>query len=1131
MWSVWRKNIILVIITEKVVIIQSVLVSWKEELAKMVPVNVISTYSLLKSTIRPEKLVEFAKAQGYSAVALTDENVLYGAVKFYHAAQAANLTPVLGLKVRIANFKTIVYAKGSQGYQALSRLSSTIMTQADPLSLATFLKLTANLPIAVEPATILLAYQDQDLQAILRALTKEHPIDLYAGINLELDPVQQTAIQNWAQKHDLPLLAMDPVEYLKPDDYFSTQVLRAIGNGHEIKDPHLVANRQGSHFLRSAAELMQAYQTAGLKEAALNTERLARECQLTIKFQAPVLPAFPVPTEESSQAYLQKLCQAGLRARGLTTAPYQDRLAHELAQIHKLGFDDYFLIVWDVMHFVHQQKITTGPGRGSAAGSLVAYALQITDVDPLKYHLLFERFLNPERAQMPDIDLDIPDNHRQAVLAYIHQRYGHQRVAQIITFGTLAAKQALKDVARVFRLPTYLSDQLNDILGQIQIKDRLTIAKAVKDSQALVNLMSDQPLVDLIVKTAQKLEGLPRHDSIHAAGIVLANSPLINLVPLQGGFGDDELMVTQYAKETVEAVGLLKMDFLGLRNLTIMDLALRLIHQRQPDFDLTKVPLDDSATLRLFSQGNTDGIFQFESRGIRRVLVNLGLDNFEDLVAVNALYRPGPLNNIDHFIARKHGTESYHLPDPSLQAILGTTYGVLVYQEQVMQVASVMAGFTLGQADLLRRAMSHKNQATMEQMKTRFLAGAEKKGYAKALAIQVYDYIERFAQYGFNRSHAVAYSKMAFEMAYLKVHFPAEFFVALLEIEPNFNKKRDHFADAKQRGVTVVGPRINLSQAGFSLQNGKIIVGFQSIRGLRSDFIAAILKARQAGPFKDIYDFLSRLPEQWATEKYLVPLICVGAFDGLGYNRAELLDSLAGLLSGGKFHLFEPSLQPIMHQLPELPLGERLAKENEYLGVYLSGHPASQYRRLRQQLGGQLIHDVQPDQPTTLVVLFNRSRTVHTKKAHRQMAFVNASDESGQIALTIFPQQYAKFYQLLAKPNQIVAVTGKCVRHNDETEVIVDQLKLANTFKPTNQGDSARWALRLLPEVAESGLKRVETVIKEHPGNYPVVVYDVQTQAARQLLNGAAGDEVTHQAFNAAIGSANVVFQKLPLKK
>lgn len=1097
----------------------------------MVPVNVISTYSLLKSTIRPEKLVEFAKAQGYSAVALTDENVLYGAVRFCHAAQAANLIPVLGLKISLENFHAIVYAKGSQGYQALSRLSSTIMTQAQPLTMAVFLKLTANLPIAVEPATILLAYQDQSLQAILKSLTKEHPSDLYAGITLELDPVQQTAIQNWAQKYRLPLLAMDPVEYLRADDYFSTQVLRAIGTGHEIKAPHLVADHKGPHFLRSNNEMVQAYRAAGLEEAVTNTDQLAEECQLMIKFQSPVLPAFPVPNEETSQSYLQKLCQAGLRVRGLTSQPYQDRLTHELKQIHNLGFDDYFLIVWDVMHFVHQQKITTGPGRGSAAGSLVAYALQITDVDPLKYHLLFERFLNPERAQMPDIDLDIPDNHRQEVLAYVHQRYGHQRVAQIITFGTLAAKQALKDVARIFKLPTYLSDQLNGILGQIQSKDRLTIAGAVKSSQALVNLMNDQPLVSLIVKTAQKLEGLPRHDSIHAAGIVLANEPLMDLVPLQGGFGDDELMVTQYAKETVEAVGLLKMDFLGLRNLTIMDSALQLIHQRQPKFDLTKVPLDDPATLRLFSQGNTDGIFQFESRGIRRVLINLGIDNFEDLVAVNALYRPGPMDNIDHFIARKYGTEDYQLPDPSLQAILGTTYGVLVYQEQVMQVASIMAGFTLGQADLLRRAMSHKNQATMDQMKARFLAGAEKKGYAKNLASQVYDYIERFAQYGFNRSHAVAYSKMAFEMAYLKVHFPTEFFVALLEIEPNLNKKRDHFADAKRSGVTVVGPRINLSQAGFSLQDGKVIVGFESIKGLRSDMIAAILKARQSGPFKDIYDFLARLPERWATEKYLTPLIYVGAFDGLGYNRAELIDGLPGLLSGGQFSLHEPSLQPIMHQLAELPLGERLTKENKYLGVYLSGHPASQYHNLRQQLGGQLIQDVQPDQLTTLVVMFNRSRTVHTKKDHRQMAFVTASDESGKIALTIFPQQYAKFYQLLEKPNQIVAVTGKCALRNDEKEVIVDQLKLANTFNAPNQGATARWALQLLPEVAMSGLKRIQAVIKDHPGNYPVVVYDVKTKAAHQLINGAAGDEATHQAFNAAIGSANVVFQKLPLKK
>ncbi|MDW5473201.1 DNA polymerase III subunit alpha [Limosilactobacillus reuteri] len=457
-------------------------------------------------------------------------------------------------------------------------------------------------------------------------------------------------------------------------------------------------------------------------------------------------------------------------APGKTIQQYQERLAMELKVIHEMGFDDYFLIVWDVMNFAHQQKITTDPGRGSAAGSLVAYALAITEVDPLQYDLLFERFLNPERAQMPDIDLDIPDNRRDEVLQYVHQKYGHQRVAQIITFGTLAAKQVVRDVSRVFNLPRYDMQRLIDALPHGL---HVTLKDALKESQQLKNLLDDNPKFRLLIQVAQQLEGLPRHYSIHAAGIVLSEQPLHEIVPLQDG--SDGLLMTQFAKDTVEALGLLKMDFLGLKNLSIMDNILQMIRQEDPNFDLQKINFNDPLTLQLFQRGKTEGIFQFESSGIRNVLVNLHPTNFEDIVAVNALYRPGPMENISHFTARKAGKEKITYPAPSLEKILGPTYGILVYQEQVMQLASVMAGFTLGEADLLRRAMSKKKKATMEDMRTKFIAGATEHGYSAQVAHQVFEYIDRFANYGFNRSHAVAYSMMAFEMAYLKVYYPAAF--------------------------------------------------------------------------------------------------------------------------------------------------------------------------------------------------------------------------------------------------------------------------------------------------------------------------------------------------------------------
>ncbi len=428
------------------------------------------------------------------------------------------------------------------------------------------------------------------------------------------------------------------------------------------------------------------------------------------------------------------------------------------------------------MRYAHEQNIMTGPGRGSAAGSLVAYALAITDVDPLQYHLLFERFLNQQRAQMPDIDLDIPDNRREEILQYVHDQYGHERVAQIITFGTLAAKQVIRDVGRTFGLSQFeLSSWSSAIPNQLHI----SLQQAYQGSQRLQNLISDNQLNELLFQTATALEGLPRHYSTHAAGIVLSQRPLNELVPLQNG--SEGLLMTQFPKDTVEALGLLKMDFLGLRNLSIMAQSVALIKQQQPDFSLHQIDLTDSETLKLFQRGDTNGVFQFESTGIKNVLIQLHPDDFELIVAVNALYRPGPMENIDHFIARKKGQEEVSYPDESLKPILGPTFGILVYQEQVMQVASQMAGFSLGEADLLRRAMSKKKRQTMENMRTKFLAGASQRGYSTEVATQVFDYIDQFANYGFNRSHAVAYSKMAFQMGYLKTHFAAAFFCGIIE--------------------------------------------------------------------------------------------------------------------------------------------------------------------------------------------------------------------------------------------------------------------------------------------------------------------------------------------------------------
>ena len=870
------------------------------------PLDVKSSYSLLKSPTRISDLVTTAKERGYKALALTDENVLYGAVEFYNAAKKAGIKPILGLRLVVALNETdgtkldlVFLAKNQRGYQHLMDLSTLQQTRKDkkiPLTIAQISPLLGELFIIIPPQSTVFSILAQPTSILTELANLGDDDSVLLGVNSRLDDVQIDTLQQLSKQLSLPLVGTSPVDYLNANDLFASRVLQAIDAGVELKDPTIEAGRRGQHYLHSKEQIVQDYNAKGLSAAAQKTVEVAALCNVELQFRAPVLPHFKNQAGISSQQYLRSLCIQGLKKRrvapGKTIQQYQERLAMELKVIHEMGFDDYFLIVWDVMNFAHQQKITTDPGRGSAAGSLVAYALAITEVDPLQYDLLFERFLNPERAQMPDIDLDIPDNRRDEVLQYVHQKYGHQRVAQIITFGTLAAKQVVRDVSRVFNLPRYDMQRLIDALPHGL---HVTLKDALKESQQLKNLLDDNPKFRLLIQVAQQLEGLPRHYSIHAAGIVLSEQPLHEIVPLQDG--SDGLLMTQFAKDTVEALGLLKMDFLGLKNLSIMDNTLQMIRQEDPNFDLQKINFNDPLTLQLFQQGKTEGIFQFESSGIRNVLVNLHPTNFEDIVAVNALYRPGPMENIPHFTARKAGKEKITYPAPSLEKILGPTYGILVYQEQVMQLASVMAGFTLGEADLLRRAMSKKKKATMEDMRTKFIAGATEHGYSAQVAHQVFEYIDRFANYGFNRSHAVAYSMMAFEMAYLKVHYPAAFFTALMNAETNIEKLKRHVGDAKQFSVKISGPRINISESSFLLHDGTVYFGFSAIKGVRRDFVAAILEERQEnGKFTDLRNFITRIPERWQKQELIEPLIYSGAFDNMGYNRAEMIDALPKLV-------------------------------------------------------------------------------------------------------------------------------------------------------------------------------------------------------------------------------------------
>lgn len=1103
------------------------------------PLDVKSSYSLLKSPTRISDLVTTAKERGYKALALTDENVLYGAVEFYNAAKKAGIKPIFGLRLVVALNETdgtkldlVFLAKNQRGYQHLMDLSTLQQTRKDkkaPLTVAQISPLLNELFIIIPPQSTVFSVLAQPTSILTELANLGDDDSVLLGVNSRLDDVQIDTLQQLSKQLSLPLVGTSPVDYLNANDLFASRVLQAIDAGVELKDLTIEAERRGQHYLHSKEQVIQDYKAKGLSGAAQKTVEVATLCNVELQFRAPVLPHFKNQAGISSQQYLRSLCIQGLKKRrvapGKTIQQYQERLAMELKIIHEMGFDDYFLIVWDVINFAHQQKITTDPGRGSAAGSLVAYALAITEVDPLQYDLLFERFLNPERAQMPDIDLDIPDNRRDEVLQYVHQKYGHQRVAQIITFGTLAAKQVVRDVSRVFNLPRYDMQRLIDALPHGL---HVTLKDALNESQQLKNLLDDNPKFRLLIQVAQQLEGLPRHYSIHAAGIVLSEQPLHEVVPLQDG--SDGLLMTQFAKDTVEALGLLKMDFLGLKNLSIMDNTLQMIRQEDPAFDLQKINFNDPLTLQLFQRGKTEGIFQFESSGIRNVLVNLHPTNFEDIVAVNALYRPGPMENIPHFTARKAGKEKIAYPAPSLEKILGPTYGILVYQEQVMQLASVMAGFTLGEADLLRRAMSKKKKATMEDMRTKFIAGATEHGYSAQVAHQVFEYIDRFANYGFNHSHAVAYSMMAFEMAYLKVHYPAAFFTALMNAETNIEK----LGDAKQFGVKISGPRINISESSFLLHDGTVYFGFSAIKGVRRDFVAAILEERQEnGKFTDLRNFITRIPERWQKQELIEPLIYSGAFDNMGYNRAEMIDALPKLISGielfaGFANFDDPTLQTAIDQRNEFPLLTRLTKENEYLGVYLSGHPVTQYYQLGQQLHATKIADLYPNSEATIIVLTNHVKTIYTKREHREMAFVNGTDETGAVDITVFPKQYQQFKEQL-ETNKILIVRGRVeYREGRGLQLVANQLQ--DVKKVQQERPSQRWVLRILPSLdTEMVHRELNNIFNEYHGSIPVLLFypandkKILLDQKRWLKNS----QKAKKALVAVLGQENVVLQQL----
>ncbi|PFA69107.1 DNA polymerase III subunit alpha [Bacillus sp. AFS015802] len=1113
-----------------------------------VHLQVASAYSLLSSTISINGLVHKAKNSGYKALALTDKNMMYAAIPFYKACLKEGIKPIIGLTADIASEEgshpLVLLVKNQTGYQNLLKISSAIGAKSkDGLPLKWLASYSEGL-IAITPGVVgeiethLLNDEREKATECIRTYQQVFGRDsFYLSIQKHGIPAEDTLIpllQQVAEETGTEVVATNDVQYLDQEDHFAHECMGAIRDGVKLSEDDRDVLGSQEYYFKHKDQMVELF--SDHVTALENTMKIADRCHLTIPFHQQLLPKYPLPEGVTALEELTHLCEKGLSERVETvTDEYIERLDYELEVIGRMGFSDYFLIVWDFMKYAKEKKILTGPGRGSAAGSLVSYALRITDVDPLEHHLLFERFLNPERVTMPDIDIDFPDHRRDEVIEYVEGKYGSLHVAQIITFGTFAAKAALRDTGRVFGLNMKEQEQLSKLVpNQLGI----TLKEAYEKSKGFRDFVTGSDHYKKLFQTACKLEGLPRHTSTHAAGVVMSEGPLVQWVPIQGS--SSGIHLTQFSMDILEEIGLLKMDFLGLRNLSILERIVKNVQLgTDKSFSIESIPMNDAQTFELLSKGQTNGIFQLESEGMRNVLKRLKPNSFEDIVAVNALYRPGPMENIPTYINRKHGKEQVQYPHPDLKPILEMTYGVIVYQEQIMQIASKMAGFSLGEADLLRRAVSKKKKDVLDQEREHFVSGSIGKGYREDVAHTIYDLIVRFADYGFNRSHAVAYSMIAYQLAYLKAHYPAFFLSSLLtSVVGNETKVAQYIREAVQYDIEILPPSINNSQFVFTVEGkDRIRYSIGAIKGIGAAALKEIIRARKEKPFQDLFDFCMRVSSKTINRKILENLVLSGAFDEFGIDRATLLASLdvaaqhAELVNPEDdpdlFHEEEAfMLKPKYVEVEEMTIDTKLQFEKQVLGLYLSDHPVSSYRPLFKELGLQQIADLQKGLKITLGGYITSVKSIRTKKGE-VMAFLEIGDESGEMEAVVFPNVYRNHMPLLKEGN-ILLFGGNVEDRNDKLQFIVNQLETMEDVQARVKESSQKLYLKIaVDQDEEACMERIHETIKRFIGKNPVIVYYEQEKKSVRLsdhLRISPSQEALRELYR-ILGEANVILQ------
>lgn len=1144
-------------------------------------------YSLLDGACRINKLIDKVCQLGQNSVAITDHGVMYGVIDFYKAAKEKGIKPVIGCECYVAprsrhnkvhgldsqRYHLVLLCKNNVGYQNLIAMVSQAWTEGF------YTKPRIDRELLEKHSEGLIALSGclagEIPQALLRGdyeKAKETAIwyrDLFGegnyyieiqnhGLREQLDIIPD--LIRLSRETGVPLAATNDAHYINKEDSSVQQVLICIQTNHVLGEETGLEFTTDEFYVKSEAEMLQLF--SEIPQAVENTQLIADKCNVEFEFGNTKLPHFEVPNNMDHFEYFRNQCFFGLCALKGDNPPeqYVDRLNYELDVINKMGYVDYFLIVHDFIRYAKSKNIPVGPGRGSGAGSLAAYCIGITGIDPLKYNLLFERFLNPERVSMPDFDIDFCYVRRQEVIDYVINKYGSDHVAQIVTFGTMAARAAVRDVGRVLGLAYNVVDE---VAKAIPNELKITIDKALKTSEDLKRLYGSNDDVRRLIDIARQVEGMPRHASTHAAGVVITRDPVSSYVPLAV---NDESVVTQFTMVTLENLGLLKMDFLGLRTLTVIDDAIKMIRETNPDFDISQISLDDKATFEMLSQGRTDAVFQYESAGMRSVLSRLKPQSLEDLIAVISLYRPGPADSIDTYIHNRHNPGDTKYKTELERDILDVTYGCMVYQEQVMEICRKLAGYSYGRADLVRRAMSKKKLDVMEKERHNFIyglkndkgetecCGALANGVSEKTANEIFDEMSNFAKYAFNKSHAAAYAYVSYQTAWLKCHYPCELLAATLtSVLDSSAKVATYISEATRLGIRVLAPNVNSSFEGFTVKNGSILFGLLAIKNLGRGFIRTIINNReQGGKYTDFYSFCKRVYSKEFNKRATENLIKCGALDGLGLNRNQMIRMLPGVIADleadknknvvGQIGFFDEDSgfsfknDFVIPDVEEFPYMELLSMEKEITGLYITGHPMDEFRHIFDIIKADSIAEIheadsgfgskyKDNCPVKLYGIISKIEK-KTTKSNSTMCFVTIEDISSSIECIVFSKQYAQRVQLLQGGN-IVVITGRLsLREDKEPTVVCENIepnpKNIYKNKPEEKKKQRKGIFLRIESKQSPDYEKISNLIKQNKGDFPVYIYPEDT-GKYELAGTVELSSYLCDDLKAFLGEKNVV--------